>query len=188
MRFRNHKYIVIIFLILCIIFIPSVSALIIAPPLNEQPLYIVLNLIFSFIITTGVEFCIIYIFLRSHNPIKKKLFYSVGFVNLVLFPPTNMIIFFIFTFYIEFFPLFTIIIGFLMVLLEWLLYRLEFQKLFNIDSIREVMSIKKTFFISTLANFTSFGVIYLFPVIMIIQQFILYPDLYSLSIFITLLS
>lgn len=188
MRFRNHKYIVIIFLILCFIFIPSVSAAIVAPPFNEQPLYIVLNLIFSFIITTGVEFCIIYIFLRSHNPIKKKLFYSVGFVNLVLFPPTNMIIFFIFTFYIEFFPLFTIIIGFLMVLLEWLLYRLEFQKLFYIDSIREAISIKKTFFISTLANFTSFGVIYLFPVIMIIQQFILYPDLYSLSIFITLLS
>lgn len=179
MRFRNHKYTIIILLILFFIFIPSVSAAIVPPPFNEQPLYIVLNLMVTFIIATSVEFCIVYIFLRSQNLIKKKLFYSVGFVNLVLFPPTNIVIFFIFTFFVEFFPLFTIIFSVLMILLEWLLYRLEFQKLFYIDSIPEVISNKKTFFISTLANFTSFSIVYLPLVITMIQQFIYFPKLYN---------
>jgi hypothetical protein len=60
-----------------------------------------------------------------------------------------------------------------MVLVEWLLYRIEFQKLFLEKLIPESLSLKKTILISSLANLASFSVIYLYPVILMIQEYML---------------
>lgn len=127
-----------------------------------------MNLIGAVLINVIVEFCIVYVFLRSHYNVKKELFLSVILVNLVIFPPTYTIAYFILIFFLELFVLYIIVIEIIMMLIEWLLYRLEFQKLVNKKSIQMTLSLKKTILISTLANFASFSVLYLNIVIALI--------------------
>lgn len=128
-------------------------------------MYLMLTIIINIII----EFGVVYVFLRSGDLVKKELFSSVVLVNLVIFPPTHIIAYFVLAFFIELYVLYTIIIAILMLLTEWLLYHLEFQKLFYRKSINKLLSLKSTVLISTLANFTSFSLIYLPFIILMIQ-------------------
>ena len=147
-------------------------------PYEEMPIIIILTIMITFIINTIIEFGVVYYFLKSRSLVKKKLFYSVTLVNIVLFPPTQTIAYFLMLFHINLYVFYVILFGFLMVLIEWLLYRFEFQKLFLQKSIPKSLSLKKTILISSLANLASFSVIYLYPVIMMIQQYIQFSELY----------
>jgi len=168
-RYKNYLCNIIIFLTLFFIIIPKVYSLIAPPPFYEQPILIITILIITVIINIIIEYGIVYIFLRSSDLVKKELFYSVGLVNLVIFPPTNAIAYFILAFYIELYVFYTIIIIIIMILIEWLLYNSEFRKLFYRKSINKLLSLKKTALISTIANFASFSLLYLYPIILMIQ-------------------
>lgn len=137
-----------------------------------MPIVIILTIMITFLINIIVEFGVFYGFLRSRELVKKELILSVILVNIVIFPPTQTVAYFLTIFYIELYVFYVIIFGLLMLLIEWLLYRSEFQKLFLKKSIPESLSLKKTILISTLANVASFSVIYLYPVIIMIQQYI----------------
>ena len=170
MKYKNYLSTIIVFLTLFFIIIPKVYSLIAPPPFYEQPILIITYLIITVIINVIIEYSVVYIFLRSGDLVKKELFSSVALVNLVIFPPTHIIAYFVLAFFIELYMFYTIIIAILMVLTEWLLYRLEFQKLFYRKSINKLLSLKKTALISTLANFASFSLIYL-PVIILMILF-----------------
>lgn len=134
------------------------------------------------IINIIIEYGVVYIFLKSEDLVKKELFSSVVLVNLVIFPPTHAITYFFLAFYIKFYVLYIIIIVIIMMLIEFLLYWLEFQKLFYRKSINKLLSLKKAGLISTIANFASFSLIYLYPIILMIHQYITFPETYNFSI------
>jgi len=163
------------------IIIPNVHSGIIVR-YEEMPIIIILTIFLAFVINTTVEFGVIYYFLKSQFLVKKKLFLSVTLVNTVLFPSFQTIAYFLMMFYLNKYVFYVILFGFLMVLIEWVLYRLEFQKLFLKNLIPESLSLKRTILISSLANLASFSVVFLYPVIMMVQQYIQFPDLYGFSI------
>ncbi|MCK4381247.1 MAG: hypothetical protein KAW51_08935 [Candidatus Lokiarchaeota archaeon] len=148
-----------------------------------MPIVIIFTIFVVFSINIIVEFGVVYLFFRSSGLIKKDLFLSIILVNLVVFTPTFTIFYFLLMFYIELIVLYNIFIGILMILVEWLLYRLEFQKLLQQQSIHKNLSLKKIIIISTLANIASYSVIYLYPTIMMFQQYLQFPELYNFSLF-----
>lgn len=185
MRGRICIYIGIVLLIHFFIFIPnSVAAIILR--YEEMPIVIIFTIFVVFLINIIVEFGVVYLFFRSSGLVKKDLFLSIVLVNLVVFTPTFTIFYFLLMFYIELVVLYSIFIGILMILVEWILYRLEFQKLLQQQSIQKNLSLKKIIIISTLANIVSYSVIYLYPTIMMIQQYIQFPELYSFSLFLSI--
>lgn len=180
-RSRNYVYGLIVISMLFFIIIPNVHAAIIIR-YEEMPIIIILTILLAFFINTTVEFGVVYYFLKSQFLVKKKLFLSVMLVNIVLFPSFQTIAYFLSMFYLNQYVFYVILFGFLMVLIEWVLYRLEFQKLFLKRLIPESPSLKRTILISSLANLASFSVVYLYPVIMMVLQYIQFPDLYGFSI------
>jgi len=156
---RYNKYIsfITIFLALFFIFIPKVYSIVVPPPFYEQPVLIITYLIITVIINIILEYGIVYIFLRSGDLVKKRLFSAVALVNLVTFPPTLIIACFFLAFFIEIYLFYVIIVTIttLTILIEWFLYRLEFRKLFYRKAINKFLSLKKIALISTLANFAS---------------------------------
>ncbi|MFX1259467.1 MAG: hypothetical protein ACFFAN_16560, partial [Promethearchaeota archaeon] len=125
MRFRNNTCIILIFLALFFIFIPNAYAALIIP-YQEMPIVIILIITVATIMNIIIEFIVVYVFLKSRDLDKKDVFISVSLVNFVIFPPTQTIAYFLTLFNIELYVFYVFIFGFLMVLLEWLLYRLEF--------------------------------------------------------------
>lgn len=182
MRNKNYVSIIGIFIAIFFIMIPKVYSVMIPLPFYEQPVLIITYLIITVIINIIIEYSVVYIFLRSGDLVKKKLFSSVALVNLVIFLPTYSITYLILAFYIKFYVLYTITIGIIMILIECFLYWLEFQKLLYRKAIDKSLSFKKVLLISTLANFASFSFIYLYPIILMIYQYITFPEIYiSLS-------
>jgi len=175
-KVRNYIYILLVVLTLFFIYIPYVHAVVIIP-YEETPIFIILNILGPVVINVFIEFGTVYFFLRSRDLVKKKLFLSVTLVNLVIFPPSHAITYFLMIFYIELLVFFVILFGFLMVSIEWILYHLEFQKLYLKKSIPESLSLKKTIKIATLTNIVSFSVLYLPIVVVMIQQYIFFPSL-----------
>jgi hypothetical protein len=124
---KSYWYGIIIVLTIFFFFIPSVVAYIPRSPF-DHPVFIIVNLICTFILNIIVKFCFAYCVLRSRDLVKIDLFFSVVLVNLVIFPLYQTALSFIFTFsWVDFF--FILLSLFPMTISEWLLYRLEFQKL-----------------------------------------------------------
>lgn len=147
-----------------------------------MPINIILSILGPVLINILVEFGVVFMYLRNPLLIKKDLIISVILVNIVLFPPTQTIAYFLMIFSTKDYVFFVIIFGILMILIEWVFYRLEFKKLQAKNIIPETLSLKKTILISTVANVVSFCVIYLAPVLILINDYIRYPELYSSSI------
>ncbi|NVM34765.1 MAG: hypothetical protein HWN81_04155, partial [Candidatus Lokiarchaeota archaeon] len=141
-----------------------------------MPIFIIFTVFVVFLVNIIVEFGVVYFFFRSNGLVKKDLLMSIILINLVVFTPSYTILYFLTMFYIELVVLYSIFIGILMILVEWILYRLEFQKLLQQQSIQKKLSLKKIIIISTVANIASFSVIYLYPTIMMIQQYIQFPE------------
>ncbi len=150
---------------------------------EEMPIFIIFTILFVLLITIVAEFGVVYPFLRSSDLVKKDLFLSITKVNLVVFTPSYTIFYFLQMFYIELVVAYNIFIGILLILVEWLLYRLEFQKLLLQQSIRKNLPLKKIIMISTLANIISYCIILLPISIEMLAQYIQYPELYNFPLF-----
>ncbi|MFX1570723.1 MAG: hypothetical protein ACFFCV_20490 [Promethearchaeota archaeon] len=182
MRSRNYFFIAILNFSLILIFLPIAYAFRNIRPYEEMPINIILSILGPVLINILVEFGVVFMYLRNPLLIKKDLIISVILVNIVLFPPTQTIAYFLMIFSTKDYVFFVIIFGILMILIEWVFYRLEFKKLQAKNIIPETLSLKKTILISTVANVVSFCVIYLAPVLILINDYIRYPELYSSSI------
>ena len=174
MRSRNSNYnpkvlIIIVLVLISLIFIlrgASITGRYI--PIFENPISILGNLFLSFYLIIIIEFIITYCFLRSADLNKKDLFISGALVNLSTFPLTQTIAYFILAFFYQYFPFYGFFIVAVMGGIEWILYRLEFQKLVGKKSLSQIISSKKILLISIITNLGSGFVVYLYPSIMIL--------------------
>ncbi|MFX1313354.1 MAG: hypothetical protein ACFFHD_12175 [Promethearchaeota archaeon] len=177
---KGRIYIYVVFVLLIIFFnITSNALAVMIPRYEEKPLYIIFTILAAFLITVVAEFGSVYPFLKSSDLVKKDLFLSVTKVNLLVFTPGFTIFYFLLMFYIELLVIYNIFIGILMILIEWVFYRLEFQKLLFKRSMTKKISLRRIFMISTLANIISYSFIYLYPTIVMLQQYFLYPELFD---------
>ncbi|MFX1380199.1 MAG: hypothetical protein ACFFA4_14020 [Promethearchaeota archaeon] len=146
-------------------------------PFND-PIFILVNIIGSLFIVVVVEFAIIYGFLRSPDLIKKDLFLSVLIVNLAIFLPIQTVAYLLLAWYIIIYPFYTLAITFLFFYLEWLFYCFQFQRLLKRRSINKELSRKKIALISFLANLPMALLINIYSPIMLLLNFISFPELY----------
>lgn len=180
MSSKLNDYIINLFLIVSLIFIPLG---IIYPTQYSQtpigdPFFIVVNIIGSFSIIVVIEFIIMYLFFKSADLIKKDLLVSVLLVNNVVFLPTFTIAYLILAFNIIFFPSYVLAIFIMMLGIEYLFYRLEFHKLQEKKSINTEISTKKTIIITMLANLCSGLLTHVYPSIVLLLEFAKWPELY----------
>ncbi|MEE9379454.1 MAG: hypothetical protein V3V33_15620 [Candidatus Lokiarchaeia archaeon] len=119
-------------------------------------------LIGTFIIIILVKYGLIYGFLSSYD-LKGDLFLSVILVNLVSVPLSQLIFIYfpaflpeyIPTFYFFLFYFFLILIEIIVIVSDWLLYRIEFKKFEQLELINQPISSKKVLKISIVTNILS---------------------------------
>lgn len=174
MRSRNSNYNPKISIIMVLVLISLIFILLGAfdigryIPIFENPISILGNLFLSFYLIIIIEFIINYCFLRSADLIKKDLFISGALVNLSTFPLTQTIAYFILAFFYQYFPFYGFFIVAVMGGIEWILYRLEFQKLVGNKSLSKKISSQKTLLISIITNLGSGLIYYIYPSILIL--------------------
>jgi len=144
----------------------------------DHPLFIITNLIGSLLIVVIIEFGIIYGFLKSAELIKSDFFLSVLMVNLSIFLPFLTVAYFFLAFFIMIYPFYQLAIFFIVIILEWLFYRFEFQKLSEKKSINRELSSKKIIIISVIANLPMGILINIYPAILLLLEFARWPGLY----------
>ena len=150
-----------------LLFIPYYFGLHIPTPLTD-PLYIAINVIGALFIVVTIEFGVIYGFLRKADLVVKDLCILVLLVNFITFLPAQIIIHLLLAFSIQFVPAFMITVFIIVLSTEWLLYRLEFQKLFTSEPLNMVLSVKKIILVSTVANLFTGSLIYIYSSIMLL--------------------
>jgi len=126
-------------------------------------------LIGTFIIIILVKYGLIYGFLYSYD-LKGDLFLSVLLVNLVSVPFGQLFFFFFPAFlsdYAIFFFYVLIIIEIIVILSDWLLFRIEFKKFEQLELINQPISSKKVLKISIVTNMLSFLTLFM---ILLIQS------------------
>ncbi|MFW9969069.1 MAG: hypothetical protein ACFFDF_02635 [Candidatus Odinarchaeota archaeon] len=144
----------------------------------DDPIFILSNIIGTLFIVVSVEFVIIYGFLRSSDLIKRDLFLSVLIVNLTIFLPIITVAYLLLAFYIIVYPFYLLIILFVLFYLEWLMYRVQFQKLLERRSISKELSPKKVALISIIAYLPIGLLINVYTAIMFLLDFLRFPELY----------
>jgi len=153
---RLRNYIGVIFLLI-IFFYASITAIWIPnyfEPIAfwEYPSYIISALIGTFFLNTIVEYGVLYNISKVHNVSKRDLLLSVILVNLVTFPPAQLVFYFSLAFTILFLFYFSFVI-------ESLLYRVEFHKLLQEEYKNNSLSLKNMLSISIVINIISFLVL-----------------------------
>jgi len=126
-------------------------------------------LIGTFIIIILVKYGLIYGFLYSYD-LKGDLFLSVLLVNLVSVPLGQLIFIYFPAFlseYAIFFFYVLIIIEIIVILSDWLLFRIEFKKFEQLELINQPISSKKVLKISIVTNMLSFLTLFM---ILLIQS------------------
>lgn len=115
-------------------------------------------LIGTFIVNVLVKYGVIFGFLRSYD-LKGDLFLSVLLVSLVSVPLSQLIFIYFPSFLYEYlipFYFILIIVEFIVVISDWLLYCVEFKNFEYLELINQSLSSKKVLKISILANILSF--------------------------------
>jgi len=159
MRLRN----IIVFLLFIFasfsMIIPQVYANLVVIPTPEMYAEMILKLIFIFIIafvmSTTIEFGIIYIFLRKNLLKSSKLFKSVVFINFSTFPITQIIAFFFVIQYSYFIGLY-FIADFVPITLECFLFLWIFKRVSQDKYLQYPISKKKIFIFIFAANMVTF--------------------------------
>ncbi len=161
MRLRN--YIGVIGFVVFIAFISStilyIPAGIVPIAFWEYPVFIIIALVGTFFLNTFIEYGVLYDISRSHEVGKRELLLSVILVNLITFPATHLAFYFSLAFNIIFILYIWLVIEIIVIIIEWILYQSEFQKLLTEDRSRIILSSKTVFSISAIINTLSFLVI-----------------------------
>lgn len=161
MRIRDYVYLIIFVLI-----IGMLAQTIYWIPLGvepiafwEYPFFIIIALIGFFILNTLIEYGVLYDILKSRELVKPHLFLIVILVNLITFPPAQL------TFYLALalsnvilMYLYTVI-EIIVIIIEWLLYRLKFQNFIVENPKERFLSSKIILSISIIINTLSFLII-----------------------------
>lgn len=125
----------------------------------EYPVFIIVALVGFFFLNTIIEYGILYDISRSRDIDKRDLLLSVILVNLITFPVAHLIFYFALAFTIIFLLYFNLVIEFIVIIIEWVLYRWEFQKLLQEKPSNKSLSSKSILSISAIINIISFLVI-----------------------------
>ena len=117
------------------------------------------TLIFVFIMTLFVELFIIKAFLRKNILNSFKLYKTVFVVNLLTFPPTQVIAFLIFRGLppqVSFFIFYYVLVELIPISLECLLFLLFYKKMFKLNYFQSPVKVKTILMSTIIANFTTF--------------------------------
>lgn len=122
----------------------------IVPYPSEDPIIRTIILTNMFFIGTTIEYAI---FKRGvvKRPSNKKLFSTCVKVNLVTFPLTQILAYIINIYLSSYFWFYVLGIEILVIIIEWLLFRIEFNKI-----LMESINSKHILQYTTMANFSSF--------------------------------
>ncbi len=161
MRLRN--YVGVIGFVVFIAFISSTSlyipAGIVPIAFWEYPVFIIVALIGTFFLNTFIEYGVLYDISRSHDVNKRELLLSVIVVNLITFPAAHLTLYFSLAFTVIFLLYFGVVIEIMVIIIEWILYRWEFQKLLSETPSKKTPSSKTVLSISAIINILSFLII-----------------------------
>jgi len=160
MKTRRLLTIILIFLTLFVTFIPRVLAnpVLIGLPPYELAFFFFVILIIAFVVTVGVEFLILRLFLRHFILKNTKFFKFVVIVNLITFPLTQTIAFLAFGGFqipLLYFLFYNILIEMVPIGLESLLY-LKIYNSFYASAFRNPVRNKTTLMSTITANFSTF--------------------------------
>jgi len=163
-KLKNWRLKIVIFLGLFILFIPSVRANPVLPPVYE-PVFMAFYVIFLFIITFSIETAVIKLYLVKNKPIldSRRFYKAIFAVNIFTFPLTQMFAIILYQYFLNDYDIGNVI--FISVLIEVFPITLEcvlFLKIFqtwNDITYFEQRVRSNTILKSTItANLVSFGV------------------------------
>lgn len=162
MRIRDYVYIIIFVLI-----IGFLSNTVIGIPFRlvdpiafwEYPLFIILALVGFFILNILIEYGALYDILKYRELDKPNLFIIVLLINLITFPPVHLIFYYAYAFYNLFLLYFYPLIEIIVIIIEWLLFRLKFQNFIVENPTNGFLSSKIVLSITGVINLLSFLII-----------------------------
>ena len=161
MRLRN--YIGVIGIVVFIAYLSStvlyVPAGIIPIAFWEYPFFIIVAVVGFFFLNTIIEYGVLYNISKPYDVNKLKLLLSVTLVNLVTFPVSHLVFYYGLAFNLYFIQALWIIFQIIIIVIEWKLYQLEFQKLLSDKPTRIIITSKTVFSVSAIINTLSFLVI-----------------------------
>ena len=142
MRLRNYNGVIL--LLILILFFSNTSIYIpnYFEPIAfwEYPVFIIGALVGSFILNTLIEYGVLYDISKARNVNKRDLLLSVILVNLITFPLAQLVFYFSLAFSVIFLLFLILGIEILIIVIEWKLYHLEFQKHIQENSINISLS------------------------------------------------
>ena len=129
--------------------IPSLMA-----PNSKAPLYIMLGCFFATLI---IEYPVIYLLLGRRLKSKVKLFLWVLLINAITFPGVQLALIAVpYVPYDQFAWLCLCLIEFAVVIVEFVLLKLIFNRMYRVQTLDEPISAKRTFVMALTANLASF--------------------------------
>ncbi|MFW9828341.1 MAG: hypothetical protein ACFFEY_12190 [Candidatus Thorarchaeota archaeon] len=140
-------------------------------PFWEYPFFIILALVGFFVLNTLLEYGILYDLTRKQGVKKYHLLISVILINLITYPTSHLSLYFAFAFTVYFILFFYILIELAVILIEWILYKWEFQKLLPDMDTNKNFSSKKLLSISAVINLIPFQIIAIIDSILINSYF-----------------
>jgi len=161
MRLRNYIGVIgiVVFFAYLSIGILIIPAGIVPIAFWEYPIFIILALVGFFLLNTIIEYGVLYDISRPYDVDKLRLLLSVTLVNLATFPIAHLAFYYALAFDIFFVLALWIVIQIIIILIEWILYQSEFQKLLSDKPTRIIITSKTVFSISAIINTLSFLVI-----------------------------
>jgi hypothetical protein len=121
----------------------------------EYPIFIIIALVGFFFLNTIIEYGVLYDVSRSHDVDKRELLLSVILVNIITFPAVHLILYFSLAFTIMFLLYFGPVIVFIVIMIEWKLYRWEFQRLLSERPSMTSLSPKTVLSVTVIINILS---------------------------------
>ncbi|MFX1570735.1 MAG: hypothetical protein ACFFCV_20550 [Promethearchaeota archaeon] len=161
MRLRNY-----IGVIGIVVFFGYLSTMVLFVPAGiipiafwEYPIFIIVAIVGFFLLNTIIEYGVLYDISRPYDVDKLKLLLSVTLVNLITFPVAHLAFYYALAFDIIFVQALWIVIEIIIIIIEWILYQSEFQKLLLDKPTGIIITSKTVFSISAIINTLSFLVI-----------------------------
>ena len=110
-----------------------------------------------FVLTLIIEYSVIYLLLRRRLKAKMQLFLWVLLVNAITFPAVQVALTALYFLNLERFAwLWLILIEFAVVIVEFVLLKLIFKRMYRVHALEEPISAKRAFVMALTANFASF--------------------------------
>ena len=157
MKRKSIFLVIVIFVSLCFIFTQNVCGNpVVAEPivLMKNPFFAVPILIIMFFGGSGLEYAFFYLVIikkKSFEYASKPQYRTFLKINLVTFPLTQILAYFFYVYFVQFFWLYVLLIEIGVVFIEWFLLKIELKRIIDVE-----ITSKFILIMSFLANAQSF--------------------------------